>query len=166
MHSPQCDRPEEQPLDSTARFALSAASLGEAESELPRVLCLNHGLWPYSLMVWVCVLYVACCVLQVLDVSNNDLDDIPSCVGCIVSLRRLLIDGNPIKKIRRSVCVFFICLFLLLRRLTRVALCCVCVSRSPLEPGSRGSQKASPLSSYRAAGFLTFHFSMMVLFTL
>jgi Leucine-rich repeat (LRR) protein len=40
--------------------------------------------------------------LKVLDVSNNDLSDLPPELGMVVSLRRLLLDGNPMKKIRRA----------------------------------------------------------------
>jgi hypothetical protein len=40
--------------------------------------------------------------LKVLDVSNNDLGDLPPALGYISTLQRLLVEGNPIRTIRRS----------------------------------------------------------------
>mmetsp|Transcript_30197 Transcript_30197/g.56130 ORF Transcript_30197/g.56130 Transcript_30197/m.56130 type:complete len:633 (-) Transcript_30197:945-2843(-) len=40
--------------------------------------------------------------LKVLDVSNNDLNDLPPSLGYIATLQRLLVEGNPIRSIRRS----------------------------------------------------------------
>ena len=40
--------------------------------------------------------------LKVLDFSNNEISDVPFELGYIASLDRLLIDGNPIRTIRRS----------------------------------------------------------------
>lgn len=40
--------------------------------------------------------------LKVLDVSNNDLNDLPPALGYIATLQRLLLEGNPIRSIRRT----------------------------------------------------------------
>ena len=39
--------------------------------------------------------------LKVLDISNNSLNDLPPTLGYISTLQRLLVDGNPIRTIRR-----------------------------------------------------------------
>jgi Leucine-rich repeat (LRR) protein len=40
--------------------------------------------------------------LKVLDISNNSLNDLPPSLGYIAALQRLLVEGNPIRAIRRS----------------------------------------------------------------
>ena len=41
--------------------------------------------------------------LKTLDISNNDLPDLPSEIGFIEGLLRLQIEGNPLKAIRQNI---------------------------------------------------------------
>lgn len=41
--------------------------------------------------------------LKTLDISNNDLPDLPSELGFIDSLVRLQLEGNPLKAIRQNI---------------------------------------------------------------
>eukprot|EP01060_Flectonema_neradi_P017692 TRINITY_DN24539_c0_g1_i1.p1 TRINITY_DN24539_c0_g1~~TRINITY_DN24539_c0_g1_i1.p1 ORF type:complete len:640 (+),score=78.96 TRINITY_DN24539_c0_g1_i1:79-1920(+) len=41
--------------------------------------------------------------LNTLDISNNELQQVPPELGCMTSLRSLLLSGNPLKTIRRAV---------------------------------------------------------------
>jgi Leucine-rich repeat (LRR) protein len=40
--------------------------------------------------------------IKVIDVSNNDITDVPCTLGYIKSLHRIVLDGNPIRSIRRT----------------------------------------------------------------
>lgn len=40
--------------------------------------------------------------LKVLDISNNDVTELPACLGYLTHLHRIVLDGNPIRSIRRS----------------------------------------------------------------
>lgn len=40
--------------------------------------------------------------LKTLDVSNNDLAELPAALGYLPELHRLAVDGNPLRTVRRS----------------------------------------------------------------
>lgn len=40
--------------------------------------------------------------LKTLDVSNNDLPELPAALGYLPELHRLIVDGNPLRTVRRS----------------------------------------------------------------